>query len=174
MAKLSYSKLGIKPSIEIKNISFNEQNIEVKQYLSIVDKLKIVENILNFSAEDKRFYNVGKIETYMAIEIIMNYTNIAFTDKQKEDPSKIYDSIITSGFYSVVIENIPEEEINFIKDLVDRTIKSVYSYSNSIFGILDAVSQDYSNINFDAEEIRSQLENTENMELLKSILTKLG
>ena len=50
MAKLAYSKLGIKTSQEIKTITFNDQLIEVKQYLPIEDKLKIVENLLS-SAE---------------------------------------------------------------------------------------------------------------------------
>mgnify|MGYP003296360062 CR=1 FL=1 len=45
---------------------------------------------------------------------------------------------------------IPDEEIIFLRKLVSDTIKSVYSYNNSAMGILDIISQDYSNLNFDA------------------------
>lgn len=174
MAKLAYSKLGIKSDIEIKNINFNEQIVEVKQYLPIASKLEMVENILNYSAEDKHFYNIGKIEIYLALEIISNYTNIGFTDKQKKDPAKLYDGVCTSGFYKVILETIPENEISLLKSMINETINSVYNFDNSILGILNTISQDYSNLNFDAEEIQAKLADPENLELLKSILTKLG
>lgn len=174
MAKLAYSKLGIKTSQEIKTITFNDQLIEVKQYLPIEDKLKIVENVLNYSAEDKRFYNVGKIEVFLTLEVFYNYTNITFTDKQKENPAKLYDNLKVSGLTDVVIETIGVEEFEFLKNLIKTTTKAVYDYSNSVMGILDTISQDYSNLNFDATAIQQKLADPENMELLKSILTKLG
>jgi hypothetical protein len=174
MAKLAYSKLGIKTSQEIKTITFNDQLIEVKQYLPIENKLKIVENVLNYSAEDKRFYNVGKIEVFLTLEVFYNYTNITFTDKQKENQPKLYDNLNTSGLMNAVIAAIPEQEFLFLYNLVKKTIKSVYNYSNSAVGILDTISQDYSNLDFDATEIQQKLADPENMEFLKSVLTKLG
>lgn len=174
MAKLAYSKLGIKTSQEIKTITFNDQLIEVKQYLPIADKLKIVENILNYSAEDKRFYNVGKIEIFLTLEVFYNYTNITFTDKQKENPAKLYDNLKTSGLAEVVIESIGVEEFEFLKKLIKKTIKAVYEYSNSVVGILDTISQDYSNLDLDATAIQEKLADPENIALLKSVLTKLG
>ena len=41
MAKLSYSKLGIKPIYDIININYNDQIIEVKKYISIKEKLEL-------------------------------------------------------------------------------------------------------------------------------------
>jgi hypothetical protein len=41
-------------------------------------------------------------------------------------------------------------------------------------GILDSVKSDYSGLNLDASEIQKNLSDPENMELLKSILDKLG
>lgn len=174
MAKLAYSKLGIKTSQEIKTITFNDQLIEVKQYLPIEDKLKIVENVLNYSAEDKRFYNIGKIEVFLTLEVFYNYTNITFTDKQKENQPKLYDNLNTSGLMNAVIAAIPEQEFLFLYNLVKKTVKSVYNYSNSAVGILDTISQDYSNLDFDATAIQQKLADPENMEFLKSVLTKLG
>ena len=42
MAKISFSKLGLKVNNEIININFNDQVIEVKQYISVNDKLKLI------------------------------------------------------------------------------------------------------------------------------------
>ena len=174
MAKLTLNKLGLKSTVEIKPIVWNEQTIEVKQYLPIEDKLKIVENVLNYSAEDKRFYNVGKIEVFLTLEVFQNYTNITFTDKQKENPAKLYDNLNTSGLVNSIIEVIPEQEFLFLYKLVKKTIKSVYSYSNSVMGILEAVQQDYKDVNFDTEQIKEQLSGLDNLSMLKDILTKLG
>lgn len=41
-------------------------------------------------------------------------------------------------------------------------------------GILDTISQDYSNLNLEASAIQEKLADPENMTLLKSVLSKLG
>ena len=110
----------------------------------------------------------------MTLEILYAYTNINFTDKQKEDPAKLYDLVAGSGLATAVLAAIPEEEYNTISIGVYRTIESVYAYRHSALGILESISTDYSNLNFDASEIQSKLADPENLELLKSIMTKLG
>ena len=44
MAKVSFTKLGLKKKEEIKNITINDQVIEVKQYLPISDNIDFVTN----------------------------------------------------------------------------------------------------------------------------------
>ena len=44
----------------------------------------------------------------------------------------------------------------------------------SIYGILDAMKQDYSNLELDAESIREKIADPKALELLKDVLTKLG
>ena len=101
-------------------------------------------------------------------------TNIAFTEKQKEDPANLYDIIVSSGLADAVIAAIPEVEYKTIVDGINRSIEAIYTYRNSVYGILDTVTADYSNLDFNASEIQSKLADPENMKLLKDILTKLG
>ena len=54
------------------------------------------------------------------------------------------------------------------------SIDAVYAYRNSVMGILDTVSSDYSALNFDASEIQKKIGDPENMALLKQVLAKLG
>ena len=42
MAKLSFNKLGLTKNQDIVNITFNNQVIEVKQYLPVNDKLQLI------------------------------------------------------------------------------------------------------------------------------------
>lgn len=173
MAKVSFTKLGLKKKEEIKNITINEQNIEVKQYLPINDKINIITNVIQNSADDNNFANPVKIEVFLNLEIMYAYTNLTFTDKQKEDPTKLYDLLEQNGVIAAVAQAIPETEYNLLLDWTQETIDSFYKYRNSVMGILDQVSADYRNLDFDATEIQKKIADPQNLELLKDIITKL-
>ena len=49
MAKLAFSKLGLKVNNQVVNISYNDNDIEIKQYLPINDKLKLISDVINNS-----------------------------------------------------------------------------------------------------------------------------
>jgi hypothetical protein len=174
MAKVSFTKLGLKSNKDIKTIIWNDQEIEIKQYLPIDEKLSLIGTIINNSAEDAKFYNVGKIEIFTALNIIYEYTNINFTDKQKEDVCKLYDLLVSSGLYEIIVSNIPVSELDWIHEVVWDSIDSIYKYQDSILGILDAVSQDYNNLSLDAATLQKDIANPETLALLKGIMTRLG
>lgn len=176
MAKLAYTKLGLNKMIE-KNpmiIEFNGQEIEIIQYLPVEKKLELIAEIINKSLDNNTYYNPCRIDIYMITEMILAYTNINITEKQKEDIYKLYDSFVASGLAALIINNIPSVDYNFIYGSVNTTIQNIYKYKNSALGILDTISSDYSSLNLDASEIQSKLANPENLDLLKAVLTKLG
>lgn len=174
MAKASFAKLGLKVNNEIKTFIINDQEVEVKQYLPINDKLEMISRVLNMSADDMKFYNIGKMEIFLNLEILYTYTNINFTEKQKEDVCKLFDLVESSGLLNEVLDRIPESETDFIRHILLDTVENIYSYQNSAMGILDTISQDYSNLEFDATNIQQKLADPENLELLKGIMTRLG
>ena len=174
MAKLAFTKLGLKPNNEVVNIYFNDQTIEVKQYLSTDKKLDIITNVLELSHDQNNFSNPVKVSVYTAIEIIDKYTNINFTEKQKEDVLKLYDLLNGNGLIAAVVNAIPEAEYKELLTGIHDTIESVYKFQNSVLGILDSISKDYSNLSLDAESIQKALGDPENLTLLKDIMTKLG
>ena len=174
MAKVSFTKLGLKIKNETKSIMVADQEIEIKQYLPVNDKLDLISRIINYSADDMKFYNVGKIEIFLNLEILYAYTNINFTEKQREDVCKLYDLVESSGLLDKILELIPDSEKDFITDTTLHTIEAIYQYQNSVMGILDGVTQDYSNLDLDATAIQQKLAHPENLALLKSIMTRLG
>lgn len=174
MAKVSLTKLGLKVNQEIKTVKFNEQIIEVKQYLPINDKLELISNVVNASHDENNFANPVKVSVFTTLEIMYTYTNINFTDKQKEDPTKLYDMLISSGLVAAVVNAIPEAEYYEVVSGVEDSIEAIYTYRNSVLGILESISADYSQLNFDAEEIQKKLGDPNNMAFLKEVLTKLG
>ena len=174
MAKVSLTKLGLKVNQDIKNIEFNEQIIEVKQYLPINEKLELISSVINSAADENNFSNPVKENVFLTLEILYHYTNINFTDKQKEDPVKLYDLVVSSGLVNKITDLIPEEELDEVINGVAQSVKAIYTYRNSVLGILESISQDYSALNLDATEIQQKLADPDNMALLKQVLTKLG
>lgn len=174
MAKTTFAKLALKANTEIASFEENEQIVEVKQYLPIEDKMEMIARIINNSVDDNGYYNIGKVEMNLTLEIIFAYTNVTFTEKQKENLAKLYDVLYSSGFWNDVCACLPQVEFQWIRTVVYSTIDKIYEYKNSVYGVLDTISADYSNLNLNADIIREKLTAGENVEFLKDILTKLG
>lgn len=174
MAKLAFSKLGLKINQETTVIHIDEYDVEIKNYLPINDKLELITNVINNSIDEHNYMNPVKVDMYTELEIVEKYTNLTFTDKQKEDIEKLYDLLKGNGIILKVCNAIPTEEIMELRDAIRRSVNSVYTYRNSVLGILETISTDYSNLDFNATEIQKKLADPQNMELLKSVLTKLG
>lgn len=130
MAKVNYTSLKLKTDNSVKTFQFHNVNIDVLQYLPIEDKYDLVMITLQKSFEEE-VYNPIKLDMLFHLYLIYMYTNISFTDKQKENESKLYDAIKSNGLLEAVLEQIPEEEYNilfeYISDLAD--IKEEYNRS---------------------------------------------
>ena len=174
MSRVPFTKLGLKKIEDTKNITICGQMVEVKQYLPVADKLNIITNVLQLSADDNNFANPVKVEVFLNLEIMYAYTNLTFTEKQKEDPTKLYDLLEQNGVIAAVAQAIPETEYNLLLDWTQETIDSFYKYRNSVMGILDQVSADYKDLDFDATAIQKKIADPQNLELLKGVMTKLG
>lgn len=174
MAKIPFSKLGLKVNTDVTILYFNDQNIEVLRYLPMSNKLDLITTVVNNTVDDNGFYNPVKLDIFLMLEIIEAYTNLTFTAKQKEDPLKLYDLLYSSGLITAVLDVIGSNEVSNLQNNVKQTIESIYNYRNSILGILETVSNDYSGLDLEASNIQEKLANGENIGLLKDILSKLG
>ena len=173
MAKLAFSKLGLKNNNQVVNINYNEQTIEVKQYISVNDKLKLISDIISNTVDEHSFCNPVKVKVYLLIGIVENYTNISFTEKQKEDIVKLYDLIQSNGLFDKILTAIPDEEFNDLLNSTWDSVDAIYTYRNSVMGILDNVSADYDNVNVDVNKTIEQIKNLDHS-FLSEVMNKLG
>ena len=179
MAKVPFSKLEVKINgSDCVNTYYNtkgeEIEYEVKQYLPLKEKIELVQRVINQSVDDNGFYNPMRVKLYLVLEVVYAYTNLSFTAKQKEDPFKLYDLLVSTGIFCEIVSHIREKDWSEIQENVWKTIENIYAYRNSVMGILENISADYSNLNLDAAEIQSKLADPDNMALLKDVLAKLG
>ena len=174
MAKVPFSRLNLKKIDKVQVVTINGLEVEVKQYLPVAEKLELIANVLNNSADDNNFANPVKTYVLSHLEIIYAYTNLSFTDKQKEDPAKLYDILETNGIIdSIILAMPPSEYDNLIEDITS-TIDAYYKYKNSALGILEAATTDYKNLDLEASDIKKQIADPDNLTLLKDVITKLG
>lgn len=169
MAKVPFSKLGLKVNNDFAIITFNDYDIEVNRYLPFKEKTELVSNIINYSVDDNGFYNPLRVKLYMALEVVYAYTNLSFTPKMKEDPFKLYDTLVSSGLFEQIIHEIDPSDWAAIQKDVWDTIKNIYDYRNSAMGILEMISTDYSNLQLNAEDITDKLLNPESLSTLKAL-----
>lgn len=175
MAKLAYTKLGAKINNTINKIEIGDNIVEVKAYLSVDEKLNLISKIIELSHDyNSNFSNPLKTEVYLTIEAIKAYTNITFTEKQLEDPQKLYDALYSSGISKTILGAIPEDEYTDLITFLTDTQNAFYAHRHSIVGVLENISNDYSDMNLDIEALQEKLANGENIELVKNIVSKLG
>lgn len=176
MAKVAYSKLKLKTNEEVKQVKLNDDiTIEVKQYLPIQEKLALIGRVAEYAhMEDANYSNPVKAAVLRDIIVVENYTNLTFTDKQKEDVAKLYDQLYSNGIIDIIITAIPAEEYNAIVNGVKDTIDSIYTYMNSVVGILDTIKTDYSNLQLDLQSIQDTLLSPDGLTLLKDIAPLLN
>lgn len=171
MAKVSFTKLGLtKRTEDVKTITHNEQEIEIKQYLPVEDKATLIDTIVAKSISDNGFFNPFKLRIMTNFEVIKAYTNITFTEKQStENFFKTYDAI-AADFIDIVFNEIPEDELEEIFDSVEEVTQAIVQYNNSLMGVLAQVSQNYDNVNFDLDKMAEVLGNPENLTMVKKMI----
>lgn len=172
--KLTLNKLGLTKAKEIPahSIEFNDQTIEIYSYLPMEKKIDMVVNIVSAACADG-YFNTMLADIYFALYLIENYTNISFTDKQKENGLKTYEIIDSNGLYDKVLKEIDSEEYDYIYEAITDIASEYTKYINSFAGIMKNASADYGNMQFDAEKIAETLSDPAQLSLVKDIITKL-
>ena len=107
------------------------------------------------------------------MEVLYAYTNIKFTDKQKENPMKLYDNFVASGLMKQIWDLIPEDDRDWFEKHTNASIISIMKYRNSIYGILDALRTDYNDLDLNIETLQKQLADSKDIKELKAIVDKM-
>lgn len=139
MAKVSYLNLKLKVDNSIKKIENTE--IEVLQYLPIEDKYDLINIALQKSRVEGK-YNPLLLDMYFHLFIVYMYTNISFTDKQKENEYKIYDTLKSNRLLDTILTYIPDDEYNELYSFLLENLEKREKYDLSIAGFISTIIND--------------------------------
>ena len=135
MSKISYANMKLKTKADTVIVKYEDNDIEVLQYLPFEDKYDLIMVALQ-KANEEDIYNPLKLDMYFHLYLIYMYTNINFTDKQREDESKLFDTLESNGIIDTVVEAIPEEEYNNLLSLMNETMERKTTYKLSVSGLI--------------------------------------
>lgn len=138
---ISYANMKLKPVSTTHDFVFNGQTIKILDYLPIEDKYDLIMVTLQKSLENG-YYNPLKMDMYFHLNLIYLYTDINFTDKQREDENKIYDSIKSNGLLDNFLENFNENEYNELFAILEDTKEEIMRYKYSTSALLQSVITD--------------------------------
>lgn len=171
MVKVSLTKLNKIKSLDPIDIKIGEETISVVQYLPLEKKLTVMQNIIEQAGNNEEgFYNIVKLSVFYTIEMLRVYTNISFTEKQLEDPQKLYDIIVLNNIWETVKDSIPEKERDYIWDNTCALAREITDYNHSALGILKMVRADYGETDFNIASIMENIKDPETLGLMKEIL----
>lgn len=138
---ISYANMKLKPVTTTHKFEWNENEIEVLDYLPIEDKYDLIMITLQKSLEDG-YYNPIKIDEFFHLHLIYMYTNINFTEKQKENEHKLYDSLKSNGLIDAFIEQMNEFDYSELFNMLDDTKRELTEYRRSVSGIIQNIITD--------------------------------
>jgi len=141
MGKVSYANMKLKVKNEIKTFKFQDDEIEVFQYLSSEDKYSLINITLQKSLENG-IYNPLKLDVYFHLHLVYMYTDISFTEKQKEDEFKLFDTLKSNGFIDAMLAAIPDSEYDYLLQILEDTIEKKEAYSHTIASIVSKFVDD--------------------------------
>ncbi len=141
MTKPTYASLKLKTKEDTKTFNFNGTEIEVKQYLPIQDKIDLID-ITCQKAQENRLYSPIKIDMYFHLHLIYLYTNLIFTDKQREDEFKLYDCLSSNGFIEEFLNVMDKDEYNNLLNLINQKIENELKYNTTTAAILNQLITD--------------------------------
>lgn len=133
--KVSYANMKLKTNTSVNTFDFCEQKIEVLKYLPAQDKYDLLMITLQKSLEGN-VYNAFKLNLYFELNLVYMYTNISFTDKQREDEFKLYDTLKSNGFFELFYSAM---EVSEYEDLFKQMTDMVETFEKdrrTVAGIL--------------------------------------
>jgi hypothetical protein len=134
MAKVSFTTLKLKVNDNTTVIKVGDKEIEVAQYLSAEDKYDLIMITLQ-QCKENGIYNSFKKEIFFNLNLVYMYTNLSFTDKQKEDYLKLYDILESNGIFNEVIGAMAENEYENLITWMEEVQMDLMNYDNSFAGV---------------------------------------
>ena len=140
--KVSFANLKLKVQDISHEVQFSNDNgqtiaFSVIDYLPIQDKLDLVNIAIAKSRDGYNNINRYLAKELMNLYIVIMYTNISFTEKQKENEYKLYDILKSNQVIETVIKAIPQQEYLELQTLLEMLIEDEKNMNKSIAGAIN-------------------------------------
>lgn len=138
---MKYSDLNLEINTNTIIADVNGKEVEVLQYLPMQDKIDLIEVALQKSLENG-IYNEMKLDMYFNLYIVYMYTNLEFTDEEREDEYKLYDELQSNDVITSIIGCMEEGEYDCLLDYLKTMQEAHEMYRGSAASLLQTFVED--------------------------------
>lgn len=140
--KVSFANLKLKIQDTCHEVQFSNDSgqtiaFSIIDYLPIQDKLDLVNIAIAKSRDSYNNINRYLAKQLMNLYMVIMYTNISFTEKQKENEYKLYDILKSNYIIENVIKSIPPQEYLELQALLEMLIEDEKNMNKSIAGAIN-------------------------------------
>lgn len=152
---VNYEDLKLKRSIDTKVFAWGNTNVIVKKNIPIESKYDIVMITLQQAWEDG-YYNPIKLDMHFHLNLVYMYTNLVFTEEQKQDEGLLFDEMENTGFMDKFLENINSDDYKEMQKYIDEIAELSTKTKN---GIGNLVSKFIDDLPINAKAAAEMVEN---------------
>ncbi len=138
---IKFSDLKMQVNNDVKQINYGNFKINVLQYLPIKDKNDLVQITMEKS-EQNGIYNEIKKDMYFHLHLIYLYTDIEFTQEEKENPEQLYDKLLCNNIFDIILEAIPKQEYQYLQETLEERIKNNLQFKTTAAAVLQTIITD--------------------------------
>lgn len=133
-----YKDVDTKYKKTFKTINWREKEIKVLTYISIKDKIDLVDIAIQ-KATINGMIHPFLLKQYYELNIVYLYTDIVFSQEDRADEDKLYDELYTSGLLNEIIKNMNAKEIQLLSSMLSDTCMAMKEYYKSVAGFVEAI-----------------------------------
>ena len=168
---MNYSDLGL--DIEIKEVEVEVaggKKLNVLTYLPIREKTEMLQFIVNNVIDPKTgCASPIRTEIYFSIAVCHWYGGIDFSNEDMANISDVYDALELNKVIQTIIDYVPYDEINFMRDLAEETVADVARYNSSAAGIVQSMADSSGSLDAQLSDIIQKVKSREGLEMLDMI-----
>ena len=168
---MNYSDLGL--NIEIKEVEVEVaggKKLNVLTYLPMKDKTEMLQFIVNNVIDPKTgCASPIRMEIYFSIAMCHWYGRIDFSNEDMAKISDVYDALEVNKVIQTIIDYVPYDEINFMRDLAEETVADIARYNSSAAGIIQSMADSSGSLDEQLSDIIKKVQSREGLEMLDMI-----
>ena len=145
------------------------QDLTVKQYLPLEEKIELIQRVMNMCAGNGTFCNPVKVKVLTELEMVMAYSNIEIDNELLgDDVYKVYDYLTLEGIIANVLYAIDASEREFIQSSCWETSEKLTDFNNSLIGALTRLNEESAFNNLNLDELIEQVKDPALAEFIKN------
>jgi hypothetical protein len=153
----NFKDMNLKVKDDIKIVEIAGVKVGVKQYLPAEDKNAILEITMQ-EADKGTILNTYNLDSLFHLYLVLKYTDINFSNEDKEDMLALFDILESNGIIDAVVAAIPVEEYTTLRDNLLDMVEHYLTYRNSARALVEQFSLFAPNI---AEQLKDISQNTD-------------